>query len=228
MASISGVINAINKLSKPLQKRIAKKLGIDVEGKPGRKTDSIIVGTDRVAAEKKLQRIVGGTAVGGAGIAAYSVSDIINDLLGIKKMGDATLTEADKRKARLGKAQAETTTTKTKKKTSPKLTKDDMPTTKPKPKAKKQFMKEKSGKDSEVEFKVLKKSEGGLGLKKIPDTNPGLKALKKKAPDVVKKMGYMKKGGMMKKKKTGNTDYRKGGAVGMMITISDNMKKKGN
>ena len=101
-----------------------------------------------------------------------------------------------------------------------------MPTTRPKPKTKKQFMKERSGKDSEVEFKVLKKSEGGLGLKKIPDTNPGLKALKKKAPDVVKKMGYMKMGGMMKKKKTGNTDYRKGGAVGMMITISDNMKKK--
>tara|TARA_R100001440_G_scaffold15020_2_gene25542 strand:+ start:42 stop:722 length:681 start_codon:yes stop_codon:yes gene_type:complete len=225
MASISGVINAINKLSKPLQKKVAKKLGIDVEGKPGRKTDSIVVGKDRVAAEKKLQRIVGGTAVGGAGIAAYSVSDIINDLLGIKKMGDATLTEADKRKARLGKAQAETTTTKTKKKTPPKLTKDDMPTTRPK--TKKQFMKERSGKDSEVEFKVLKKSEGGLGLKKIPDTNPGLKALKQKAPDVVKKMGYMKMGGMMKKKKTGNTDYRKGGAVGMMITISDNMKKKG-
>jgi len=66
-----------------------------------------------------------------------------------------------------------------------------------------------------------------MTLKKIPDTNPGLKALKQKAPDVVKKMGYMKMGGMMKKKKTGNTDYRKGGAVGMMITISDNMKKKG-
>ena len=65
-----------------------------------------------------------------------------------------------------------------------------------------------------------------MTLKKIPDTNPGLKALKQKAPDVVKKMGYMKMGGMMKKKKTGNTDYRKGGAVGMMITISDNMKKK--
>jgi hypothetical protein len=157
------------------------------------------------------------------------VGDVINELLGIKKMGDATLTEADKRKARLGKAQAETTTTKTKKKTPPKLTKDDMPKTKPKDliKKKKMFMKERSGKDSEVEFKVLKKSEGGLGLKKIPDTNPGLKALKKKAPDVVKKMGYMKMGGMMKKKKTGNTDYRKGGAVGMMITISDNMKKKG-
>ena len=71
-----------------------------------------------------------------------------------------------------------------------------------------------------------KKLAPGGALKKIPDSNPGLKALKQKAPDVVKKMGYMKMGGMMKKKKTGNTDYRKGGAVGMMITISDNMKKK--
>ena len=225
MASISGVINAINKLSKPLQKKVAKKLGIDVEGKPGRKTDSIVVGKDRVAAEKKINKLIGGGIGAGGTVAALSVGDVINELLGIKKMGDATLTEADKRKAMIGKAQAETTTTK--KKTSPKLTKDDMPTTRPKPKTKKQFMKERSGKDSEVEFKVLKKSEGGLGLKKIPDTNPGLKALKKQAPDVVKKMGYMKKGGMMKKKKTGNTDYRKGGAVGMMITISDNMKKKG-
>ena len=223
MASVSGVISAINKLSKPLQRKIAKKLGIDVEGKPGRKTDSIIVGTDRVAAEKNLQRLVGGTAVGGAGIAAYSISDIINDLLGIKKMGDATLTEADKRKAMMGKAQAETKTKgvkKPEKKTPPKIADKDLP----KPKPKKQFMKEKSGKDSKVEFKAM--SQGGA-LKKIPDTNPGLKALKSKAPDVVKKMGYMKKGGMIKKKKIGSTDYRKGGAVGMMITISDNTKKKG-
>ena len=57
MASISGVINAINKLSKPLQKKVAKKLGIDVEGKPGRKTDSIVVGKDRVAAEKKINKL---------------------------------------------------------------------------------------------------------------------------------------------------------------------------
>ena len=221
MASVSGVISAINKLSKPLQRRIAKKLGIDVEGKPGRKTDSIVVGKDRVAAEKKINKLIGGGIGAGGTVAALSVGDVINELLGIKKMGDATLTEADKRKAMIGKAQAETTTTKTKKKTPPKLTKDDMPTTRPK--TKKQFMKEKSGKDSKVEFKAM--SQGGA-LKKIPDTNPGLKALKSKAPDVVKKMGYMKKGGMMKKKKTGNTDYRKGGAVGMMITISDNMKKK--
>ena len=225
MASISGVINAINKLSKPLQKKIAKKLGIEVEGKPGRKSDSIVVGKDRVAAEKKINKLIGGGIGAGGTVAALSVGDIINDLLGIKKMGDATLTEADKRKAMMGKAQAETKTKgvkKPEKKTPPKLTKDDMPTTRPKPK--KQFMKEKSGKDSKVEFKAM--SQGGA-LKKIPDTNPGLKALKSKAPNVVKKMGYMKKGGMMKKKKTGSTDYRKGGAVGMMITISDNIKKKG-
>ena len=40
-----------------------------------------------------------------------------------------------------------------------------------------------------------------MALKKIPDSNPGLKALKQKAPDVVKKMGYMKMGGMMKKRR---------------------------
>ena len=225
MASVSGVISAINKLSKPLQKKVAKKLGIDVEGRPGRKSDSIVVGKDRVAAEKKINKLIGGGIGAGGTVAALSVGDIINELLGIKKMGDATLTAADKRKAMMGKAQAETKTKgvkKPEKKTPPKLTKDDMPTTRPK--TKKQFMKEKSGKDSKVEFKAM--SQGGA-LKKIPDTNPGLKALKSKAPNVVKKMGYMKKGGMMKKKKTGSTDYRKGGAVGMMITISDNIKKKG-
>ena len=140
MASISGVINAINKLSKPLQKKIAKKLGIDVEGRPGRKTDSIVVGKDRVAAEKKINKLIGGGIGAGGTVAALSVGDVINELLGIKKMGDATLTEADKRKARIGKAQAETTPTKTKKKTPPKLTKDDMPTTRPKPKTKKQLL----------------------------------------------------------------------------------------
>jgi len=223
MASVSGVISAINKLSKPLQKKVAKKLGIEVEGKPGRKSDSIVVGKDRVAAEKKINKLIGGGIGAGGTVAALSVGDIINELLGIKKMGDATLTEADKRKAMMGKAQAETKTKgvkKPEKKTPPKIADKDLP----KPKPKKQFMKEKSGKDSKVEFKAM--SQGGA-LKKIPDTNPGLKALKSKAPDVVKKMGYMKKGGMMKKKKTGSTDYRKGGAVGMMITISDNTKKKG-
>lgn len=223
MASVSGVISAINKLSKPLQKKVAKKLGIDVEGRPGRKSDSIVVGKDRVAAEKKINKLIGGGIGAGGTVAALSVGDVINELLGIKKMGDATLTEADKRKAMIGKAQAETKTKgvkKPEKKTPPKIADKDLPKLRPK----KQFMKEKSGKDSKVEFKAM--SQGGA-LKKIPDTNPGLKALKSKAPDVVKKMGYMKMGGMMKKKKTGSTDYRKGGAVGMMITISDNMKKKG-
>ena len=44
-------------------------------------------------------------------------------------------------------------------------------------------------------------------MKKInPETQPGLAALKKKAPDVVNKMGYMKKGGMVK-------GFKNGGAV---------------
>ena len=39
-------------------------------------------------------------------------------------------------------------------------------------------------------------------MKKIDKKKqPGLAALKKKRPDVVKKMGYMKKGGRVKKSK---------------------------
>ena len=39
-------------------------------------------------------------------------------------------------------------------------------------------------------------------MKKIdPKKQKGLAALKKKRPDVVKKIGYMKKGGRVKKKK---------------------------
>ena len=222
MANIINIISAINKLSKPLREKISKKLGLSQKNLPGRKSDSIVVGKDRVKVEKKVNQLVGAGKLGGAGLAVYSVSDIINDLLGIKKLADATLSEADKRKARLGKAQAETTTTKTKKKSPPKIADKDLPKSRPK--------KKKDGVTFEFETipkgKTKKMNKGGMGLKKIPDSNPGLKALKKQAPDVVKRMGYMKMGGMMKKKKTGNTDYRKGGAVGMMITISDNMKKK--
>ena len=45
-------------------------------------------------------------------------------------------------------------------------------------------------------------------LKKVPKNAKGLAALKKKAPGVVKSMGYMNKGGTMKKSKMMN----KGGA----------------
>ena len=37
------------------------------------------------------------------------------------------------------------------------------------------------------------------GAKKIPADAKGLQALKKKRPDVVKNMGFMKKGGMVEK-----------------------------
>lgn len=44
-------------------------------------------------------------------------------------------------------------------------------------------------------------------MKKInPETQPGLAALKKESPETVKKMGYMKKGGMVK-------GFKNGGAV---------------
>ena len=44
-------------------------------------------------------------------------------------------------------------------------------------------------------------------MKKInPETQPGLAALKKESPETVKKMGYMKKGGMV-------NGFNNGGAV---------------
>ena len=46
-----------------------------------------------------------------------------------------------------------------------------------------------------------------MTMKKInPETQPGLAALKKESPETVKKMGYMKKGGMVK-------GFKNGGAV---------------
>ncbi len=48
------------------------------------------------------------------------------------------------------------------------------------------------------------------GGKKIPANAKGLQALKKERPDVVKKMGFMKKGGMVEK-------YSNGGLIGGKI-----------
>ena len=47
--------------------------------------------------------------------------------------------------------------------------------------------------------------QGGMGLKK---PTPNQKGLKKLPTEVRNKMGYMKRGGMMK---SGNNDMRKGG-----------------
>ena len=50
--------------------------------------------------------------------------------------------------------------------------------------------------------------------------NKGMKALKKEAPEVAKKMGYMK-GGMTKKK----MGYNKGGMCGASMPAERPMKK---
>ena len=85
-------MRAINNLTKPLQEKALKRLGLYMKDKPGRtsKSAGINVGKDRVAIKEKLDRYRGRletAGVGAAGIAAYSASDFINDLLGIKKAG---------------------------------------------------------------------------------------------------------------------------------------------
>ena len=158
----TGVMKAINKLTKPMQEKVLKKLGLSTKGLPGRtsKKDGITVGKDRVKIEKKIDKLVGGGIGVGGTVAAYTAGDFINDLLGIKKMGDGTL-RADERK-KIGKSKSETVTPfkkKVVKKTPPKA-----PPPKPnsiKPKKKQLMMKDKSGKDTNVKFN----SRGGM-LKK--------------------------------------------------------------
>jgi len=169
--SVTGVMRAINKLSKPLQEKVLKKLGLSTEGLPGRtsKKDGITVGKARNKIEKRLDQIKGGvkTAGGlGAAYAAYSAADFVNDLLGIKKMGDGTLRAEEKKK--IGKAKSETTTTSSKKKANTKTPPQAPPSRpksiKPKVKPKKntqQYMTDKSGKATNVKFN----SRGGM-LKK--------------------------------------------------------------
>jgi|TARA_A100001201_G_scaffold11327_1_gene15117 hypothetical protein len=60
-----------------------------------------------------------------------------------------------------------------------------------------------------------------MALKPIPKDNKGLPNLPKK---VRNQMGFMQMGGMMKKPRMGNMDYRKGG---MVVLSVDMMKKKG-
>ena len=57
-----------------------------------------------------------------------------------------------------------------------------------------------------------------MALKPIPQDNKGLPNLPKK---VRNQMGFMQMGGMMKKPRMGNMDYRKGG---MVVSTVDNKK----
>ena len=65
------------------------------------------------------------------------------------------------------------------------------------------------------------KAKGGMGLK-MPTANQA--GLKKLPTQVRNKMGYMYGGGMAKKPKMGNMDYRKGG---LLLLAIDMKKKKG-
>lgn len=108
----------------------------------------------------------------------------------------------------------------------------NVPTEKPTPRPKtKQFMKERSGKDSKVEFgtgkaKTKLSTGGATGLKKISDDQPGLKALKKKAPGVVRNMGYLRKGSLVTKKKTKGGSKGGKGILVVSIGVGKMTKKK--
>jgi hypothetical protein len=167
--SVTGIINALDKLSKPLQKRLLKKFNLDMDNLPGRtsKTAGVNVGKERFNRKEIRDQIKGSIKTlgyGGAAYAGYSAGDFISDLLGIKKMGDGTLRAEEKKK--IGKAKSETVTPfkkKTVKDTPPKAPPSRPKSIKPKvkPKKKQLMMKDKSGKDTNVKFN----SRGGM-LKK--------------------------------------------------------------
>jgi len=98
---------------------------------------------------------------------------------------------------------------------------------------KKMFMKERSGKDSKVEFKATTGSTGLLASKKdlkpIPAGKKG-KGLSMLDKSVRNQMGFMYGGGMpmpSKKPRMSNTDYRKASKGMLIISIDMKKKKKG-
>ena len=93
MATYAGVMKAINNLTKPMQEKILKKLGLSTKDLPGRSSNraGITVGKERLRIEKKIDKLKGGAVGVGGTVLAYEASDFIGDILGIKKTGDATL-----------------------------------------------------------------------------------------------------------------------------------------
>jgi len=172
-----GLMRAINSLSGPLKTKALKLLdkyvpkNIDAKGNvrnPLRKqSDKQAKSQKAVEGQRRytvgeLKGIVKGVAGTSAVAAAYSAGDLINDLLGIKKMGDGTLRAEERKK--IGKAKSETkTNTKKKvvKKTPPKAPPPKPNSIKKNGKNGQQYMKDKSGKDTNVKFN----SRGGM-LKK--------------------------------------------------------------
>lgn len=105
------------------------------------------------------------------------------------------------------------------------LTKD-MLTIKPKNPADSIGKKQKGLSSKELVEKLQKlranKAQGGMGLKQPTADQKGLQKL----PTAVRnKMGYMMSGGMAKKPRMSNMDYRKGGMVMIMLDMTKKKKK---
>ena len=191
----TAMFNAINNLTKPLQIRVLKKLGIYVpKGAPGRtsKEAGINVGKIRVAAKEAADQWKGavkGVGASAAVVATYSATDFIHDLLGIKKAHapDLGLSKQNQSKES-SKASLKSETISTPKKSNVKS-----PLKKPK------TYRTEDG-------KVLTEKQY---LKYLDQNKDRLAKIKKVAERIKGNKGMYIKG----KKRTGHTDYRKGGMV---------------
>ena len=236
--SITGIVRAVNNLSGPLKDKAVRLLNkkfpkqVDSKGNtisPFRKqSDNQAKTQDMVEKQRRYKvgelkgivRGVGGTA---AAVGAYSASDFINDLLGIKKTGRGTLS-ADGEVGEYRKLPL----------------KDEPPKvkTRPKKKEEKKFNLKTGGKGTAKERlneiqkeklaakqkKLVKGSQGvATGLKMPTADQTGLKKL---PTPVRNKMGYMYGGGMMNKKpRMSSMDYRKGGLLVISVDMMKNKKK---
>lgn len=140
--SYAGVMRAIGNLTAPMREKVLKKLGLSTKGLPGRtsKKAGITVGKDRLKIEKKIDKYKGAAVGAGTTVAAYTASDFINDILGIKGAGKGS-TFTPQEKLKMKKAQAKNnlqgkseSISTVKKKTPPKIADKDLPKRRPKKK----------------------------------------------------------------------------------------------
>ncbi len=232
--SITGILRAVNNLSGPLKDKAVRLLNkkfpkqVDSKGNtisPFRKQSDNQAKTQNIVEKQRrykvgeLKGVVKGVGGSAAVLGAYTASDFINDLLGIKKTGKGTL-----------KAEGETGEYR-------KLPLKDEPpkvVKRPKKKEEKKFNLKTGGKGTAKERleeiqkeklaakqkKLVKGSRGAATGLKMPTADQV--GLKKLPTPVRNKMGYMYGGGMAKKPRMSSMDYRKGG----LLVISIDMMKK--
>jgi outer membrane biosynthesis protein TonB len=196
MITVDKVIRAAYKLSEPLREKALKTLGLSTKGKPGRKGDGIIVGRDRVRAQKKIDQISGGAK-------GISAAAILHELLGISstsKDADKVPTMADIKSAQADDARKDRPKFRAPKTAPSEGRNDSAPMTKPTPKPKRKPM-----------------------PKTLPKPKP--KRQKKKDSGVTFQFETVNKnkGGSVTKSSKGVQDFRKGG---MVLSTVDNRKKK--